>query len=238
MPCFWAEKFFFWISHSDHHLSNLWTDLAKEISTPYLHTYCHHRLTLVTFFPLTDRTHIYVTLKVELNKNHDVVYSSPFQVSRSPWLRYPKRCKFPLLRVPVLLKEHTFLPKVPSKHLSEPCAKYCVNKIKKVLEMLASTDGSGITNAVWFSPLLIRKCQDTSSPKKNGIIHASVSHLLQSSYPILGPKWYVALGQTQGDGEKVPRAVVATWLPRVSFLPSSKNEGRRVSILCCIDAVF
>ena len=126
----------------------------------------------------------YVTLKVELNKNHEAGYSNFFQVCRSLWPKNPKSCKFLHPHIPILLKEHPFLPNVPSKHLSGPCAEYCVNKIKTV-------PGSGnvdINRWKWnyklnlILPLLLGKCKDTSPSEKNGTVHFSVSMMNTSEW--------------------------------------------------------
>lgn len=137
------------------------------------------------FLPQQTGHIFYVTLKVELDKNHDAVYSSLFQVCRSLRPRYPKSCKFLCPHIPVLLKEHPFLPNVPSKHLSGPCAEYCVNKIKR----LPGSTNVGINRWKWnykhnlILPLLLGKCKDTSSPVLNASEQLSHS----------GAKWYLAL---------------------------------------------
>lgn len=99
------------------------------------------------------------------------------------WPRYPKSCKCPLPHnIPVILKEHTFLPTIPSKHLSGPCAECCVNKMKTV----PASRNDGINRWQWnyklklILPLLLGKGKNTSFPETTGTIHSSVSILSAS----------------------------------------------------------
>lgn len=154
---------------------------------------------------------------------------------RSLWLKNPKSCKFLHPHIPVLLKEHPFLPNVPSKHLSGPCAEYCVNKIKTV-------PGSGnvdINRWKWnyklnlILPLLLGKCKDTSSSEKNGTIHFSVSMLNTSEWlhhfrAKMVPGSLVKPGRIKG---KFQELYWPTWLPKASYLPAVWKETVLYSVL-------
>ena len=141
------------------------------------------------FFP-SRQDIFYVTLKIELNKTHDAVYFVLFQVFISLWPRYTKSCKFPPLHIPVLLTEHAFLSKLPSKHLRGPSAEYCVNKIKRV----SASGNVDLNRWKWNYKLslvfsfIVRKVQRNVLPQKR--THHSFFYIHPSKcFRVATPFW-------------------------------------------------